>query len=183
VRYVDVGRVPADFDGDGWSDVLVGAEGSDAGATDAGRAYVFRGGPWRDASPDVVLGRATAGARFGFAVAGAGDLNADGFGDLVVGAHLADPWDREDGGRACLVTGPLDPGLMEELDLSGEAARDHFGVSVARGRGTDPPASSPSMIVRQLRHRVGRVACRDGARRDDAGPPTAAPIPFLRGRR
>jgi hypothetical protein len=43
VRYVNVGRLFDDFNGDGYSDVIVGADRQDAGATHEGNAFVYYG--------------------------------------------------------------------------------------------------------------------------------------------
>jgi hypothetical protein len=82
-----------DVDGDGFSDVVVGYgnAGSTTGAVLPGAAYVFRGGAaglagtaWATLfAPDYPR----VAAQFGNAVAGAGDVNRDGFADVVVGAR------------------------------------------------------------------------------------------------
>lgn len=66
-----------DVDGDGYGDVLIGT-------SSAGRAYVHRGAASgvQAAAAWVLVGASTT---FGAAVASAGDLNADGFADLLVG--------------------------------------------------------------------------------------------------
>ena len=79
---------PGDLNGDGFADFVVGAYGNDAAGPDAGRVYVYFGGPQFDSVADLVINGSEAGARFGFAVAGAGDPNADGHADLVVGAPV-----------------------------------------------------------------------------------------------
>ena len=87
-----------DANGDGFADVVVGAYGNDAGGSAAGRSYVFYGGPGADPAPDFTqTGEATLD-NLGFAVSGAGDIDGDGYGDLIVGAPYAD----SDGGRAYL---------------------------------------------------------------------------------
>jgi hypothetical protein len=66
-----------DVDGDGYGDVIVGAPA-------AGRAYVFRGAAGGLATTATWMLRGTSDS-FGTAVAGAGDVDADGFGDVLVG--------------------------------------------------------------------------------------------------
>jgi hypothetical protein len=73
-----------DFNGDGAADVLVGAIGGGGGA---GRAYVYQSGPvGLPKVPSVILTGVEPGADFGGSLASAGDVNGDGFADLVVGA-------------------------------------------------------------------------------------------------
>jgi hypothetical protein len=96
------------------------------GARNRGRAYLYRGGPSFDATADLLPdGDATGDAsRFGWSVAGAGDANGDGFGDLLVGAY----GENGGNGRAYLFRGgaSLDP--ASDLTLSGNG---YFGWSVA----------------------------------------------------
>ena len=76
-----------DLDGDGFSDVVVGAPGFGQGAGAVGRAFAFHGSPEGLAfEPTWAAGDASLGASFGAAVAFAGDLDGDGRGDLLVGA-------------------------------------------------------------------------------------------------
>ena len=99
-----------DVNGDGFADVVVGAPDGDDGGSSAGEAYVLFGGAGdfgtavdgrqvvdlTTLSPargfiiqgDVELNRT------GWSVSDAGDVNGDGFGDVIVGAPLGD-----DGGR------------------------------------------------------------------------------------
>jgi len=79
-----------DMNGDGYADVIVGAYTNDAGGADAGRAYVYHGGPGADATADLTLTGAAANDFFGFSVSTAGDVNGDGFADVIVGAYSND---------------------------------------------------------------------------------------------
>ena len=78
-----------DVNGDGFADVIVGAFQNSAAGTGFGRAYVFFGAPGLsfDASADGVLtGTGGTNSRFGIAVGLAGDVNGDGFADVIGGA-------------------------------------------------------------------------------------------------
>lgn len=91
----------ADFNGDGYDDLLFGAQNSDgpAGRSNAGAAYVLFGGADFASHADIDLRTppddviafygATADDRFGLWVEG-GDFDGDGFHDLLIGANQAD---------------------------------------------------------------------------------------------
>jgi hypothetical protein len=78
-----------DVDGDGYGDLAVGAPCAPpdpaTNACGGGRVHVYRGGPTGLGSLPAATLQGTSG--FGGAVAGAGDLDGDGYGDLLVGAH------------------------------------------------------------------------------------------------
>jgi hypothetical protein len=78
-----------DVNGDGFADVIVGAPEA-AGGTGAAYLYLGGAGPSFEPTPDLVLEGQSAGARFGASVAGAGDLDGDGFADFVIGAPGSD---------------------------------------------------------------------------------------------
>lgn len=119
-----------DVNKDGFADVIVGAYQNDAGGLDAGRAYVYLGGKTLQDRPDVVMTAAGAGDSFGFSVAGAGDMNGDGFADVIVGAYHNDAMGAN-AGRAYVFFGRKSLKGEPDLVLNGEAAGDAFGYSVA----------------------------------------------------
>jgi hypothetical protein len=117
-----------DVNGDGYADVIVGAPGNDTAGTDAGRAYVFYGGPGADAAADLTLTGAGAGDVFGFSVSSAGDVNGDGYADVIVGALGSEPG----GGRAYVYFGGPGADAVADLTLMGAAGSfDGFGWSVS----------------------------------------------------
>ncbi|MEC7946727.1 MAG: integrin alpha, partial [Myxococcota bacterium] len=87
-----------DIDGDGLMDAAIGASYADAGTTNGGEVFVF---PAADlatvqapADATVRFDGTDAGARAGSALRGPGDVNGDGYADILIGAH---EYDHEDG--------------------------------------------------------------------------------------
>jgi hypothetical protein len=92
-----------------------------------------------EASPDVVVRGESADDDFGWAVAGAGDVNGDAIPDLLVGAPANDFID-DFAGRAYVFLGPLSPNMnagVADATISAEAFGDNLGVAVAGGFDTD----------------------------------------------
>jgi hypothetical protein len=117
-----------DVNSDGYADVVVGARNEDAGAADAGRAYVFSGpagAPLRtllSPSPEY-------GGLFGCCVAGVGDVNNDGYSDVVVGAEQEDGG-AEGGGRAFVFSGATGA-VLYTLQSPNPTVQGRFGCSVS----------------------------------------------------
>jgi len=87
-----------DVNGDGYSDVLVGASWYDNGESEEGRAYVYHGSAsGLAASPAWTAESDQADARFGSSVSTAGDVNGDGYSDVIVGAFLHDNGESDEG--------------------------------------------------------------------------------------
>ena len=81
-----------DVTGDGVPDLLVAAtEESTQGFNQAGRAYVFSGADGALVRELTAPNGGNGGAQFGFALAFAGDLDADGTPDVLVGEPSASP--------------------------------------------------------------------------------------------
>jgi len=74
-----------DVNGDGYADILVG-DGYAGTGQDMGAVYLYLGGA-SGSSPDPALTITGPLARFGYSVAGAGDVNGDGYADVVVGDY------------------------------------------------------------------------------------------------
>ncbi len=125
-----------DADGDGSSDLLLGAYGEDSGGSNAGAAYLLSGtstGELSAGDAAATIAGDAEGENVGWAVAGAGDVNADGMADLLVGAPGDDTVDT-DAGQASLFHGPASGSLgMGGADavLTGSAAGDYAGYALA----------------------------------------------------
>lgn len=79
-----------DVNGDGFSDVLVGAPEASNGEANEGLAFLYYGSAsGLAATPDLILEMNVPNARFGYSVATAGDVNGDGYADVVIGAPEA----------------------------------------------------------------------------------------------
>ncbi len=115
-----------DVNGDGFADVLVGAAGYNSGR---GKAYVYHGSPaGLGLSPAWSAVGENGGDYFGYSVASAGDVNGDGFADVLVGALVY----NSGRGKAYVYHGsPAGLGLSPAWSAVGENGDDYFGISVA----------------------------------------------------
>jgi len=121
-----------DVNGDGYSDVIVGAYQYDNGETDEGRAYLYLGSAsGLSATASWTAESDQAGAEFGWSVATAGDVNGDGYSDVIVGAYLFDNGETDEG-RAFLYLGSAS-GLSATASWTPESDQPNavFGRSVA----------------------------------------------------
>jgi hypothetical protein len=138
-----------DVNGDGFDDVMVGAWAADPNGNFSGASYVVFGKATGFA-PDTDLSSldgsngfrltGTAGDASGFEIASAGDVNGDGFADVIVGARNADPNGTSSGasyvmfGKATGFASNIDLSSLDGTNgfrLSGAAAYDLAGFSVA----------------------------------------------------
>ncbi|MCB0732932.1 MAG: FG-GAP repeat protein [Flavobacteriales bacterium] len=104
-----------DVNGDGYSDVIVGARYYENGQTDEGAAFIYLGSSsGLSTTADVMLEADQASANFGLAVAGAGDVNGDGYGDVIVGAYTYDNGHTDEGAVFVYHGGEAD-GLPNQL--------------------------------------------------------------------
>lgn len=128
-----------DVDGDGYADVVIGAPGPDA---TSGAAYVYHGGPDGVATTPTTLA-APEGGRFGAAVASAGDVDRDGYGDVIIGAYA----ERSAMGSAYLYRGgPTGLSATPMHILSPVGAGANFGAAVASAGDIDGDGYSDVVV-------------------------------------
>jgi len=145
-----------DINGDGFDDVVVGARLADAGGNakpNAGAAYVVFGKANNSAASidlaqvaqgqgGFVIQGANAFDFTGFSVASAGDINGDGFDEVIIGTYFSDGNANPNAGAAYVVFGKAGA-FAASIDLAqvalgqggfvirGEDAFDYVGRSVS----------------------------------------------------
>jgi hypothetical protein len=125
-RFGTVVGAAGDVDGDGKSDLFVGAPGSDFGGQNAGLARVYSGAT---GLAQFTFVGAAAGDNFGSSLAGGLDVTEDGIPDLFVGSPAADP-NGASSGQVRVFSG-ADGSLFATID--GQVAGARFGASLAGG--------------------------------------------------
>ncbi|QSJ17059.1 FG-GAP repeat protein [Nostoc sp. UHCC 0702] len=141
-----------DINGDGIHDLIIGASGADSnGQERAGSSYVVFGSSSGmsaslnlsslDGSNGFVINGIDANDLSGRSVSSAGDINSDGFDDLIIGASFASPNGQNNAGSSYVVFGSssgFDASLnLSSLDgsngfvINGVNANDASGFSVS----------------------------------------------------
>jgi len=142
-----------DVNADGIDDIVLGVFRGDPNGTSSGETYVLFGGSGLgsvgvielsalNGTDGYVIHGIDASDQSGFYVSGAGDVNADGADDLLIGANLADPNAQSNAGEAYVVFGGASVGASGVLELStlngsngfvlnGDGANSQAGNAVA----------------------------------------------------
>lgn len=137
VRWLDVGRLDDDFDGDGYSDLAVGAPTQDGVEAEDGFVYVFAGRPGPPStSPTATVEHLDPepDAWFGSSIS-AGDVDGDGYADALIGAEEDDTSGVMDAGAAYLLyggpSGLEGTGRRDRLEPATPDASAYFGQTAA----------------------------------------------------
>ncbi|MCG8589720.1 MAG: FG-GAP-like repeat-containing protein, partial [Proteobacteria bacterium] len=113
-----------DVNGDGFADIIAGAPQDDNNGFNSGSAKVFSG---FDGSQLWEFNGEAAGDHLGYSVSGAGDVDQDGYDDVVVGAYGHDG-SANNAGRVYVFSG-ADGSVLLKFD--GDDAGDFLGYAVS----------------------------------------------------
>ncbi len=145
--YSGVSVSSGDINGDGYADIIIGANCAvPAGGTGAGETYVIFG----SAAPPNTIDLDSVSADMtiygddtfdysGFSVS-SGDINGDGYADVIIGAPYANPTGGTDAGETYVIFGSAAPpanidlnSVAADITIYGDDASDHSGHSVSSG--------------------------------------------------
>lgn len=158
-RRLEVNQADADFgvsvsgagdvNGDGYFDVVVGADLWESGQTDEGAAFLFHGsGAGTVAGVSTTLQRNVTDGRMGRSVAEAGDVNGDGYADIVVGMPLGEnPAGTPDEGLVCVYRGSntgIGAAAFDQLEPNLPGYQ--FGAAVCGGGDVDGDGYSDVIV-------------------------------------
>ena len=137
-----------DVNGDGYDDVFISAPQADPGGrTEAGETYIIFGfsTPWpitidlSTQSADITVCGDAAEDFSGYGLA-SGDVNGDGYADIIIGAYGADPGGRSNAGKTYVILSTSLPSATIDLStqsadicIYGDDADDGSGSAVASG--------------------------------------------------
>ncbi|PXW88243.1 FG-GAP repeat protein [Nitrosomonas sp. Nm84] len=141
-----------DINGDGFDDLIVGAPSVDPNGINSGSSYVIFGKTSGfaatldlsklDGNDGFRLEGVSGSDQFGASVSGAGDVNSDGFDDLIIGARYAEPSGERSGSSYVVfggdfITGePIYLGTQGDDNLVGTTLAERFEAGGGNDRMT-----------------------------------------------
>ncbi|MFN0276022.1 MAG: FG-GAP-like repeat-containing protein [Chitinophagales bacterium] len=143
-----------DVNGDSYDDIIIGAIFYDGAEVDQGRAYVFYGSEGGLTSTPWTAEIAEPGITFGSHVSGAGDVNNDGFSEVIIGCRKYTNGENSEGGAFVFYGSPsgLEPDytwhfesnltgtkLGQSVSTAGDVNNDGFSDVIISGHNYSQP--------------------------------------------
>ena len=120
-----------DVNGDGFADVLVGSYNADHPEVDEGVAYLFLGSASGLATTPAWIGEVNqAGAHLADKLSGAGDVNGDGYDDIILGAGYYHDGETDEGAAFVFLGSPAGPSVTPDWSAEGNQTGAQFGACV-----------------------------------------------------
>jgi hypothetical protein len=149
-----------DVNGDGFSDVIVGAVNYDNGQTDEGRAFVYHGSGAGLATTATWTGVGHDYTIFGYSVAAAGDVNGDGYTDVIIGDSDYSNGDYLEGAAFVYQGSAAGVPTTPSWTAEGNQGIAHFGTSVATAGDVNGDGYSDVIVGAPFHSNVGFYAGR-----------------------
>ncbi len=111
-----------DINGDGFEDAIFGAKGY-------GKCFVYLGSQISDNILDLTFGSTNLSSKFGISVSSRGDVDGDGYSDVIVGADE----DLNIRGRVYMFLGSSNPDSIPDLVFENPNIYNYFGTTVYNG--------------------------------------------------
>ncbi len=120
-----------DVNGDGYADVMISIYNSEFGVSKDGTVQLFMGTGSGISTEPTWSGEGKGGSNFGESIASAGDVNGDGFFDIIVGASRYSNGEENEGAAFVYFGSPNGPSQTPSWTIEGNQANAFFGVSVS----------------------------------------------------
>ena len=120
-----------DVNGDGYADVMISIYNNEFGVSNDGIVQLFMGTGNGISNQPTWSSEGKGGSNFGESIASAGDVNGDGFFDIIIGASRYSNGEENEGAAFVYYGSPTGPAQTASWSMEGSQANAFFGVSVS----------------------------------------------------